>query len=464
MNSHKIGKPLPGPKGVLGINNIINLGKKGLLKAIHEYWQTYGDLFAIQVGTKKLVISIHPEHVRHFTLTNSANYEKLKSYDGVRKYIIGNGIVTSIGDLWKRQRRLMAPFYTPKGVQEFAEIMLHDTLEVVGRWERLSDEAPNVEMFDEMALITASIILKAIFSSDSEADILSIKDCVERMISYSNGLQTNPFRLPDWVPTPNNRAYWKARKTTHNYINSILDHRLAMSETDYPDDLLSKLITATDPETGERMSRDLLLDESLTSFFAGYETSARTMSYAWYALAQNPTVKAKLHEELDRVLGDNPSPTLDTFKQLPYTLRVVKETLRLHSPAPVYAKDVVDDDIVDGYHIEKGSVVMLVPYYTHRHPDFWDDPLRFDPDRHTPEATKQRHSQAFHPFGSGQRICLGNHFSLLETHIILALLGHRFDPQLPPDYEANFVMEGMLHIKNGLPMILNKREQNVSTS
>ncbi|TNE46054.1 MAG: cytochrome P450 [Deltaproteobacteria bacterium] len=456
MNVVKQGEPLPGPKNFFGLKNIREMGRKGLLEAMHGFWQTYGDLFEVQVGPRKLVVVVHPDHVRHVTMTQAANYEKLESYDTVRKYIIGNGIVTSIGDLWKRQRRLMAPFYTPKGIQAFADIMLRDTVEMIDRWDQLVTSQPKIEMFDEMALVTASIILKAIFSTESEKDILEIKDCVETMVSFSNGTQTNPFRLPDWVPTPYNRSYWKARGLVHSYINGILDERLNMDESAYPDDLLSKLITAEDPETGERMSRDLLLDESLTNFFAGYETSARTMSYVWYALATNPDVKARLHEELDRELGDEP-PTLDELKRLPYTLQIIKEVLRLYSPAPVYAKDVVDDDILDGYRIEKGSTVMLFPYFTHRHPDFWDEPLRFDPDRHTPEATKARHSQAFHPFGAGQRICMGNHFSLLETHIILAILGKRFDPELLPDYEANFVMAGMLHISNGLPMMLKHR-------
>jgi cytochrome P450 len=258
------------------------------------------------------------------------------------------------------------------------------------------------------------------------------------------------------VPTETNRNYWHSRDVVHTYINTVLDNRLAMKEADYPNDLLSKLIMAEDPDTGERMSRDLLRDEALTNFFAGYETSARSMSHAWYALAQNPDVKARLHEELDRELGDE-LPTLDTLKRLPYTLRVIKETLRLYPPAPMYAKDVVDDDVIDGYRIEKGSTLLLLPYFTHRHPDFWEEPLRFEPNRHAPDAEKARHAQAYHPFASGQRVCLGNHFSLLETHIMLAILARTFDPQFVPNYEAKFALEGLLQITNGLPMTLVRR-------
>lgn len=449
-------KPLPGPKNFFGLQNIRALSQAGMLNFLADCWHEYGDLFEIQVGPQKMIAVIHPDHVRHVTLTNAANYEKLASYEPVRKYVIGDGLVTSTGELWKRQRRLMAPFYTPRGVQEFADIFLQDTLLMADRWQKLADRQAQVEMFDEMALITAAIVLKAIFSTESDEDILAIKECVETMITYAGSSAANPFQLPDWVPTKRNLAYWEAREIVHNYINGVLDARLALDEAGYPNDLLSKLITAEDAETGERMSRDLLRDEALTNFFAGYETSARAMSHAWYALAQNPAVKARLHEELDHELGAE-IPTLETLKRLPYTLRIIKETLRLYPPAPMYAKDVVADDEIAGYHIEKGSTILLLPYFTHRHPDFWDEPLRFDPDRHAPTAAKERHAQAYHPFASGQRICLGNHFSLLETHIMLAILAQRFDPQLLPGYEAEFVFESLLQISNGLPMVLQKR-------
>lgn len=449
-------KPLPGPKSFLGLKNIRDMGQQGILRLVGDLWRQYGDIFEIRVGPKKLIIVVHPDDVRHVTLTNTQNYEKGESYDSVRKYVIGNGVVTSTGELWKRQRRLMAPFYTPSAVQEFSEIFIRDTVAMTERWQQLADRQTPVEMMDEMALITASIILKAVFSTESEQDILQIKESVETMITYASRKGMIPFGVPDWVPTAANNNYWKARELVHDYINSVLDTRLAMDESKYPDDLLSKLITAEDPETGERMSRELLRDEALTNFFAGYETSARAMSYTWYALAKNPTVRKKLHEELDHELDDT-LPTLDDLKRLPYTLRTIKETLRLYPPAPMYAKDVIDDDVIEGYHIERGSVIMLFPYYTHRHPDFWDEPTRFDPNRHAPEAEQERHPQAYHPFGSGKRICLGNHFSLLETHIMLAILAQRFDLQLPPDYEANFTTGGTLNLSNGLPMIIKRR-------
>jgi cytochrome P450 len=183
----------------------------------------------------------------------------------------------------------------------------------------------------------------------------------------------------------------------------------------------------------------LLRDESITLFVAGHETTALTLSAAWYTLANNPAVADRLHEELDRVLG-NRYPTVADLQRLPYTLQVIKEVLRLYPPAPFYARDAVNDDTLDGYAIPAGSAVMLSPFYTHRHPDFWQNPLQFDPDCWTPERETNRHPYAYHPYAAGQRICIGINFSLLETHILLALFAKRFTPQLKSGYTLRWIM------------------------
>jgi cytochrome P450 len=213
---------------------------------------------------------------------------------------------------------------------------------------------------------------------------------------------------------------------------------------------------AQDEETGETMAENLLRDESITTFFAGHETTARTMSAAWYALAANPAVATRLHQELDTVLGDR-SPTVEDLHHLPYTLQVIKEVLRLYPPAPFYARDAVTADRYDGYAIHAQAAVMLSPYYTHRHPDFWENPSQFDPDRWTSEREKARHPYAYHPFATGQRICIGNNFSLLEAHILLALLAKHFVPRLVSGYTPQWVMKGVLGTANGFPMQIEAR-------
>jgi cytochrome P450 len=261
--------------------------------------------------------------------------------------------------------------------------------------------------------------------------------------------------IPLWIPTRKNRVYKKARAMVHSYIDSLIEQRRSLPEADWPNDLLTRLMQARDDETGEPMSESLLRDESITTFFAGHETTARTLTYTWYALASNPHVAEKLHNELDTMLGDR-TPTLEDMHHLPYTLQVIKEVLRLYPPAPFYVRDSIGEDELGGFNTQ-GLPVLMSPYYTHRHPDFWENPLEFNPNRWTPEQEANRHPYAYHPFAAGQRVCIGNNFSLLESHILLSLLAREYAPRLAPGFTPNFIMGGTLGTSNGFPMIIERR-------
>ena len=450
--NNTVGKSVPGPSLISAIGG---LRKLGFLGYVDQLWKTYGDTFQLRLGSRTLIFAIHPESVRHINITNRQNYDKLESYDGVRRYLIGDGLVASTGELWRRQRKLMSPFFTPRGVQAYAEIMLRDGAMLLERWQDLARTQHTIEMGEEMTLVTASIILKAMFSTETDETIVAMKGDVETMINFTNDSQTR-ISFPLWVPTDANRKYTSAHDRVHTYISALIAERSGMPEGQWPDDLLTRLMQARDEETGERMSESLLRDESITTFFAGHETTARTMSAAWYALSTNPTVARQLHEELDAVLGER-YPQVEDLHQLPYTLQVIKEVLRLYPPAPVYVRDAVDNDILEGFNIPAGSAVMMSPYFTHRHPEFWENPQVFDPDRWTPEREAERHPYAYHPFATGQRICIGNNFSLLESHILLALLASQFAPKLASGYTPEWVMKGVLSTAEGLPMLIEER-------
>jgi len=239
-------------------------------------------------------------------------------------------------------QKLMAPFFTPRGVATYADLVIRDSLRFAVRWEDLADEGREVDLSEEMMLITASIILKAMFSSETPESISQMKSAVETMITYVD-TQMVPVRVPTWVPSRRNRRYFEARDLVHGSIAALIAERRAICETDWPNDLLSRLMEARDPDTGEAMTETLLRDESITMFFAGHETTARTMAAAWYALGTHPEVTARLHEELDSLLADH-APTLEELHHLPYTLQVVKEVLRLYPAAPFYARDAIEDD------------------------------------------------------------------------------------------------------------------------
>ncbi|MEU1971002.1 cytochrome P450 [Microbacterium sp. NPDC019599] len=427
----------------------------GFLDFAGELWREHGDVFEVHLGPRTLFFAMHPDAVEHVTVSGRQHYDKGKSYDVVRRYLIGEGLVGSTGDLWKQQRKLMAPFFTPRGIQAYADVIMRDAVAFADRWNELSRAGTEIDMSHEMTLVTASIILRAMFSTQATETIDELRDAVSTMLGFADA-QMVGIRFPLWVPTPRNTGYRHARDLVHGTIADVIAERRAIDESLWPDDLLSRLMQARDAETGEAMSETLLRDESITIYFAGHETTARTLTFAWYALAQHPEVAARLHDEVDGVLGDGP-PTLEQLHALPYTLQVVKEVLRLYPAAPFYARDAVDADAIGPFDVPANATVMLSPYYTHRHPGFWPDPERFDPDRWTRDAEHARHGHAYHPFAAGPRICIGNNFSLLESHLLLAVLARRFAPRLREGYRPRWLMRGTLTLEDGLPMTILPR-------
>lgn len=437
----------PGPLG-----SIAGIARHGFLGQTGRMWRRYGDTFRMRMGIASMVLAIHPDAVREVNLTQRRAFDKRASYDGVRRYLVGEGLVASTGELWKRQRKLLAPLFTPKGVQIHAEVMLRDALRTAERWDRLALDGRQVDMGEQMMELTASIIVTTMFGVRADDDIVRLKRAVETVIRFATR-RLGPH-LPDWLPTRAGREYATARAEVHAFINEIIETRRVRPDPTARD-LLSRLMAARD-EDGREVSGSLLRDESITMFFAGHETTARTMTATWAALAQHPDAAARLHAELDEVLGDR-DPTLDDLHHLPYTLQVVKEVLRLWPAAPFYVRDAVETVEVQGATIEAGTPVMLSPYWTHRHPDFWDDPERFDPERFTRQTEAARHPQAYHPFATGERVCIGNHFSLLESHLLLATLARRFAPRLAPGHRVAWTMAGTLTPVGGMPMLVEQR-------
>jgi cytochrome P450 len=442
----------PGPN-LVGF--ALGLRRLGFLDYVSELWREHGDVFEVRTGGRPLMFALHPDAVRHINVSNKQRYDKAASYDDVRDYLSGAGLVASTGELWRRQRKLMAPFFTPASIRTFADLMLRDATRLAERWDGSAAQGGEVDMGEEMSRVTAAIILGAMFGTDRDIPIEGIKESVEVMVEFVNRRRVGP-NLPLWVPTPGNLRYKRVREFGRKVVVDIISERKAADPSTWPDDLLTRLMNARDEDTGEAMSDTLLRDESLTIFFAGHETTARTMTFVWYALAANPEVEARLHEELDRELGGR-EPTVADLERLPYTLRVVKEVLRLYPAVPIYARDAVEADTLGGFDVAPGTAVLLSSYHTHRHPDFWDEPERFDPDRWTPDREAQRHRYAFHPFAAGPRICLGNNFSVLESHLLLAVLGQRFRPRLPEGHVAEFDMTGVLGLVGGLPMRIERR-------
>lgn len=438
--------------------------REGFLGFLHKVWCEQGDLVRLSLGGRKLLLVSHPDHVQHINVTRKHRYDKRQSYEGLRRTLLGNGIVTATGADWRSQRRLMAPFFTPRGSEKFFPIFLSDTKRLMERWSaQHAGSGQPVEMLDEMMEVTAAVILHAVFSTDTGETLDRIKGSIERMVSHLAKSQMQPLQPPRWVPTPANLRYRKDYAEVTGYIRTLIHQRRSMPREAWPEDLLTDLMTTPDAETGEPMVEQLLVDNGLTLFAAGHETTARTLSFLWYALSQNPEVEQRLHAELDEVLGENALPTIAQLERLPYTLRVVREVLRLYPAAPLYARDCIEDDDLDGTPISAGTSCLLFAWGTHRHPAFWEAPERFDPDRFLPEREAQRPHGAFHAFATGPRICLGAHFSLLESHVMTAMIARRFRLRMKPGHVPQLEFFGTLGSRNGLPMLIEDRQAQGSS-
>ncbi|MCA9490872.1 MAG: cytochrome P450 [Myxococcales bacterium] len=247
--------------GVLSF--LAGVRREGFLAFIGSVWREHGDVFQVRIGRKTMLFAMHPDAVAHVSVDNRDNYAKLETYDAVRDYLIGEGLVASNGELWRRQRKLMAPFFTPKSITTYAAVMIRDAETLGERWEGLATEGGEVEIAEEMTLVTASIILQAMFSTQTVEAVRQMKEAVETMVAYANRRMVG-FVPPLWVPTPFNQRYKRVRKLVYDTISGLIAERRATPEADWPDDLLSRLMNARDEETGEPMTELLLRDESIT--------------------------------------------------------------------------------------------------------------------------------------------------------------------------------------------------------
>jgi cytochrome P450 len=419
----------PGPSALPLLGNLLDMVGDPLQNYI-DLWQTYQDVVRFKLGPKECFLIVQPEDVHHVLVRNQRNYIKGMGYDGFR-LLVGNGLVTSEGETWRRQRRLMQPSFTPRSIGQFYQMMVEITESLVARWQILAENKTTIRVDDEMSQLTMSVIGQAMFGIDLGSESLSgqlerVRTAFQEAFFYiperSLGLS-----LPLALPLPSHQRFKRNLAILDEFVTErIAEGRRALAAGDAESQtLLSLLLQARDEESGETMSSAQLRDEVITLFFAGFETTARSLTWGWYQLTRNPHVQQQLEAEVDRVLSKRP-PTVEDLHELTYTRMVVDEVLRVYTPTALLARQNVDEDEIGGYTIPAGSLVVMMPYCTHRDPTIWPDPEVFDPERFRPEAIEERPKHAYIPFASGPRICLGNNFALMEMVLAYSMLTTRF--------------------------------------
>jgi cytochrome P450 len=431
----------PGPKGHPVIGNLVDLRRGSMIEFYRQMWEQYGDIVRLQMGPLVSHLLVEPEYVKYVLSDNKQNYEKGLGFKKLQM-TLGSGLFTAEGDLWRRQRSVMQPTFTPKGVSRFAPDMVELTERMLNGWEvrRLKTGAP-LNVNTAMMRLAMNIIARTMFGIDIGRDAMQAAGAFTYVLETVSRKSLNIVDVPLWVPTKSNRRFNRAIQVLDDFIYGIIDSRRANPSEER--DLLGVLLAAADPETGEPMSRRQLRDEVITIFFAGHETTAQAMTWTWYLLAQHPDIERRLQEEAESVLGGR-MPTYADIEKLTYAEMVVKEAMRLYPPVWVFVRDSLDEDEIGSYHIPKGSMMTFSQYLTHRHPKYWDDPEKFDPERFTPEGEKSRPKYAYFPFGGGPRICIGNNFAMLEAVTAVAMTARRYSIKLVPGQDIRPKMVGTL--------------------
>jgi cytochrome P450 len=318
-------------------------------------------------------------------------------------------------------------------------------------WDAVARAGRPVEMVHEMMTITLEIIARTMFSSGvTDDDVRRIADAFGAVLRHIS-LRIATFWVPERIPLPGATGANVAVAQLEEVVRRVVAERRASGER--PDDLLSMLLDARDAGSGEPMSDRQLRDEVLTTLFGGYEATADSLAWTWHLLASHPGAAARMRDEVDAVMpGDAPTP--EELGRMDYTRRLVMESMRLYPPFWWNLRAAHGDDVVGETRIPAGATVLLVTYATHRHPDFWDDPGRFDPDRFLPDAVAARHRHAYVPFGTGQRACIGRHLAMLETPLVLAMLARRFRPVPVAGRPVVYKAEASLRARHGVWMHL----------
>ncbi len=439
----------PGPRGHLVLGSLREV-QRDPLGMLRDGFRDHGDVVRLRFGTTRALLLAHPEHIGRVLHDNHRNYDKHNVDYAVLRRLLGNGLLTSDGEFWRRQRRLMAPMFHRQRVAGFCNLMVNSTLEMLERWDAMARSGESFDIAAEMTRLTLPIVAKALFSADVSDDAEAIGAALTEV-----NRQLGEFSLLDmfWmIPTPRKRRFRAALQTLDEVVGKIIDAR--RRATSRNEDLLSMLLEAVDEETSKGMTPRQVRDEVLTVLLAGHETTANALAWTWYLLARNLAAENKLHDEIASTLGER-APGAPDLPQLRYTRMVIEESMRLYPPAWAISRNAIGEDEIGGYPVRPRTNIIICSFVTHRHPSFWEEPERFDPERFSSERSQRRPDFAYLPFGGGPRICIGNAFATTEAQLVVATIAQRYRLRLVPGHPVELHPLITLRPRHGIRMTLH---------
>ena len=408
----------------------------------------FGDLYRVQTRDGALFVLRHPDHLRDVLVTHAAKYTKTHSAFRQLARVLGDGLLTSDGAAWQRQRRMVQPAFSRARMESYADAMVAEAARTVGGWR--DGEARDVSV--DMMELTLRVVGRTLFGHDASGDVGEVAAAMRDF----QELASRPDLLPAWMPSPARRRLARAVASLDRIIHDMIATRQGGAAGD---DLLQMLVDATDAEgDGGRMSLREVRDQLVTLFLAGHETTSHALTWTLYLLSQNPGAEAALHAELDAVLGDR-LPTLADLDAMPYTEQVIKESMRLYPPVYMVARQAAEDTEIGGHPVPKGSEVVLWIYMTHRDPRWFPDHAAFRPERFAPEAEAALPRLAWLPFGAGPRACIGRGFAMMEAKLLLAVMARRHRLSLVPGHRVEVQPRVTLMPKHGMRMTVHVRSR-----
>ena len=436
----------PGPKGTLIGGSLSQIGPRRV-DFFLDLARTYGPIASFRIGRSRLFLISDPDLIQQVLVTDARFYMK---HFGARTFkpILGNGLVTSEGDFWLSQRRLLQPPFLKAQVLSYAPMMAELTTAMLTKWK----PGKSVDIAFEFSSLTSAIALKTLFGLDDHGDRVRVDESLRLAFELMTARLDVPFQLPTFLPTPANFKLRRAIAVVKNVVDGFIAERKTRP---LGNDLLSTMIAAQH-EDGTRMSDQQLRDEAMTLYLAGHETTALTLTWSWYLLSQHPGVEQKIVDEWRRVLNGRPAKA-DDLAALTYTSAVINESMRLYPPVYVIGREATTELELGGYRVKRGYTVLMSQWVNHRDPKYFPDPDRFMPERWLDGLATRLPKFAYYPFGGGQRLCIGSHFAIMEAVIVLATVGQKYKFTLDPDAVIDIMPQITLPPKYGMPATLELR-------
>ena len=444
----KLGRP-PGPKGTFLLGSMLDVSRDWL-GFYSQCVREHGDIVRFRVAHVPIYLLANPRDIESVLVTNSGNFTKSADYRALAR-ILGQGLLTSEGEFWRRQRGLIQPSFHRENILAYAKVMTGAAGRMLDSW----GDCETRNLHDDLMGVTLEIVAQCLYSAEVSGAAERVGKAMEVVTEkfIANSSLALLFRVD--MPGIFARRERKAIRELNDVITGIIRERRVSKEQ--RGDLLDTLLRVRDAD-GAPMSDEQLRDEMMTLFLAGHETTALALSWACYLLAQHPEFEKKLIEELQTVLGDR-APVPDDLSRLRYAEMVVKEAMRLYPPAWGIGRRAIDDCEIGGYRVPKGTNIFILPWLTHRDARFFPDPERFDPERwrEDPIRTGKIPRFAYFPFGGGPRVCVGAAFALMEATLLLVMIQQRYHLELVPGHPVKPFASVTLRPKHGIRVIAHRR-------